>query len=197
MTYGLTFVPSTDTPPVPRLVEPLGLEELRLYLRIDADDRAQDMVIEDLQRSAREYAERWLGQQLITQRWIMTLDGFPADGVIEIPKVPLQSVVSVEYTDTDLVDTTLATTDYVVDTATKPGRLIKAYGIAWPTAVLQPGGLAITFDAGYGGPFAVPQNIKQAMRLLISFDYEQRSATKADLERVHDLLRLSWDGSYR
>ncbi len=197
MTYGLTFVPSTDTPPVPRLVEPLGLEELRLYLRIDADDRSQDMVIEDLQRSAREYAERWLGAQLITQRWIMTLDGFPADGVIELPKVPLQSVVSVEYTDTDLVETTLATTDYVVDTGTKPGRLIKAYGIAWPTAVLQPGGLAITYDAGHGGPAGVPQTIKQAMRLMISLDYEKRSASKPEMDRVHDLLRLNWDGSYR
>ncbi len=195
--YGLELVPSEDDP-APPIVEPLSLESLREWLRVDDDDVNQDLVISELRTAAREYAERWLGQQLITQRWKMTLDQFPPDGVIELPKTPLQSVVSIVYTDTLNVPFTLATTQYVVDTTRKPGRIIRAFGVLWPILFLQPSGLAITFDAGYGDfPNEVPQSIKQAMKLLVSWDYEQRTPAKVELERVHDLLRLNWDGSYR
>lgn len=190
MSYGLTVV-------TPATVEPLTREDLYPWLRIDEGDDSQDGVLDSLIVAAREYAEKWLGAQLCSATLKAAFDWFPEGGVIELPSPPLQSVTSVKYTDTDAAETTLASTEYDVDTTTKPGRLILAYGSTWPTSVLIPGGLAVTYVAGFASAGVIPESIKQAMRLLIGFDFRNREATKAEMDRVHSLLALNWDGSYR
>lgn len=57
-----------------------------------------------------------------------------------------------------------------------------------------------TFAKSHTGPVAVqgalPEAVRSAIRLLVGFDYANREATAAELDRVHDLLTKSWPGEY-
>ena len=69
---------------------------------------------------------------------------------------PLRAVDSITYTTTDGVEHTVADTEYVLDTATHPGRLALAYDKEWPTDELTPTNpIRIRYRAGYVVPFTV------------------------------------------
>lgn len=73
-------------------VEPISLDEAKLHLKVDsADDNA---LITALIKTARQLAEKETKRAFITQTLQMLLDSAPA--LIEIPRPPLQSVVSIK-----------------------------------------------------------------------------------------------------
>lgn len=156
--------------------EPVSLAEAKLHLRVDATD--EDTMISSLITAAREYCENFQGRAYVEQTWELVLDAFPAGDYIELPRPPLRSVVSLTYTDSAGAATVWDPANYIVDTASQPGRLVLAYDKTWPSVTLQPaGGIKVRFTAGYGtGASAVPARVKQAMLLLIGHWYEHREA---------------------
>ena len=76
---------------VPPGVEPLTLEEVKLFHRIDQD--VEDAEITRLIKSARQWVEQWLGSSLITQTREINLRQY-YEG-IRLPYGPVQEVVSV------------------------------------------------------------------------------------------------------
>jgi hypothetical protein len=68
---------------------------------------------------------------------------------LELPKSPLLSVTSVQYVDGSGALQTLDPSQYLVDTATKPGRVTPAFGLAWPVARRQMDAVRVTFVAGH------------------------------------------------
>lgn len=170
--------------------EPISLAEAKSHLRVSfADD---DPLIQNLIYTAREEAEARTERALCTQTWKLVADSWPAlpafslswQGAFDqfqLPLPPLQSVTSIVYKDTAGVPTTLGSSNYIVDTASEPGRVALAYSQAWPGSALQPiSGVTVTFVAGYGTAFVVPQSIKQAMLLLIGHWYENREEVVVD-----------------
>lgn len=158
------------TPPA---TEPISLQEAKLYLRVDAND--EDTLIAGLITVAREYVERITGRALITQTWQQVLDRFPS--VFALPKPPLRAVVSIAYKTEDGLTHVIPATDYVVDAASEPARIVPAPGLAWPSDTLYPvGGVVVEFEAGYGDAADVPIPIKQAILLLVGHFYEHREA---------------------
>jgi uncharacterized phiE125 gp8 family phage protein len=153
--------------------EPINLEDAKAHLRVDHDE--DDDYILNLIMVACQYAETVTHRALITQTWIYYLDDFPDDDYIEIPYPPLQSVTSLKYTDYNNTQTEWANTNYIVDTASLPGKIVLAYGISWPTATLYPSNpIEITYVCGYGTPDDIPESIKQGMKLDIGDMYENR-----------------------
>ncbi len=196
------------TPPA---VEPITVLQAKEWLRVDAGDGSQDGTLADIITAARELAELKSGRQLITATWAMTLDRFP--GLIDYsdwywtgndPRTirlllgPVQSVGSIQYVDPFGNVQTLDPSQYQVDLVSDPARLKPAYGKIWPVARYQNASVTVQFTSGYGADgSAVPSRIKQAMRLLIGWDYENRTPSKSDMSRVDELLHLSWNGDYR
>ncbi len=208
-------------------VEPITLAQAKEWLRVDAGDSSQDSTLSDLITGAREVAELKTGRQLITATWNQTLDRFPGlmDSVagggggggayqyatvndwywtgndprtIRLLRSPLQAVVSLKYLDTTNVVQTVDPSLYLVDGVSDPARITPAYGQIWPVARYQNAAVTVQFTSGYGADgSAVPSRIKQAIRLLIGWDYENRTPTKNDMSRVDELLHLSWNGEYR
>lgn len=166
--YGLTL----QTPPA---AEPVDLEEMKLHLREDLDD--QDELVEAFIKAAREHAEGFLGRALVTQTWDLALSHFPACGEFLIPRPPLQSVTSVSYVDEAGVTQVLAGSEYVVDTAREPGRIVLGYEKSWPITRSVPNAVTVRFVAGYGDPEDVPESIRTAIKLLVGHWYENREAT--------------------
>lgn len=156
---------------------PISQSDAKHHLRVDttADDNYIDDVIVP---TAREYVEEHSLHALITQTWALVLDDWPDGDTIELPKPPLQAVNSVQYTDDDGATSTLASSKYVVDTDSTPGRLVLKRDESWPSDTLQEAAaIRIEFDAGFGdNPSDVPAKALAAMYLLIGHWYEHREA---------------------
>lgn len=164
------------TPPA---AEPVTLGEILDHLRIDHND--ENHLIEPWITTAREYCEGHQRRAYITQELELTMDAFPAVGEpIVLPKPPLQSVMSVTYIDTNSVEATWPADNYLVDTRSLRGRIVPRHGKAWPTVTLQPiNGVVVRYTAGYGAAEAVPERVKQAIKLLVGHWYSNREAVRA------------------
>lgn len=165
------------TPPA---TEPLTLAEAKAHLRVDGTD--EDTLITALIIAARESIETWSRRQLLTATLKLSLDEFPCgDGVIRIPRPPLQSVSSIQYVDTAGDLQTLAAERYQVDALGQPGRVAPAYGTHWPATRDQLNAVHVTFVAGYTSP---PQTSKHLARLLVGHFYANREAVDSGLEEM-------------
>ena len=155
-------------------IEPITTQEAKDHARVDiADD---DDYINGLIASARWTFEDITNRALITQTWRLDLDGWPEGNEIVIPRAPLQSVTSVAYLDQDGNSNTWATSNYIVDADSTPGRVVLAYGQSWPSGVLYPvNPIRITFVAGFGSAAsAIPDQMIHCLKLLIGHWYEVR-----------------------
>jgi len=140
----------------PPYAEPIHLAEAKLWLK--QEETADDALIEQAIADARREVEDRLSQQLVAATWKLLLDEFPSglgdgDDAIRPPLPPLISVSSIKYIDTAGVQQTLAAADYLVDAASRPGRICPAYGESWPSTRAQPNAVEVTFVAGYATPF--------------------------------------------
>lgn len=154
--------------------EPVSIAEAKAHLRVDGDD--DDSYIGALITTARSHVETITRRALMPQTWKLVLDDWP-DDVLELLLPPLVSVSSITYKDADGETQTFASSNYVVDADSVPGRLCLADDASWPSDDLYPmGAVQIQYLAGYTNANAVPQPIKNAILLLVGHYYENREA---------------------
>lgn len=156
-------------------VEPISVAEAKVHLR--ESETSQDTLIQSLIITARDYVERVTRRALAKQSWRLSIDQFPCNGRIRLPMPPLIAVSSVKYTDEAGAEQTLAASQYVVDKASLPGKIDRAYNVSWPSTRCEPNAVRIEFECGYGdAPASIPEGLKAAMKLLIGHWYENREA---------------------
>lgn len=155
------------TPPAS---EPVTLDELKAYARIDED--ADDELVTSLGIAAREHIETVLGRQLVTATYEMTLPAFPGDGVIRLVRPPVQSIVSLSYRDRQGDTVTMLPADYQIDLQADPATVHPVR--YWPVAGSYIDAVTVRYVAGYGDPADVPERIKLAIMALTAWWYEQR-----------------------
>lgn len=190
--YGLT---QTVAP----AAEPLALAEAKEWLRLEQGWAEDNRRIHLLIKAARGLVEQGTGRQLITATWRLTLWDFPyCDEWIRLPKPPLQSIVSVTYTDPLGFTQTLAGSEYQAVTDSLPGWLAPAYDKAWPQARRQAGSVAVTFTAGYGSdPASVPEQARQAVRFIVEEWYTLGAEPNAPVSKTaQQLIANLWHGGY-
>lgn len=155
--------------------EPIDLEDVKNHLRVDLDD--DDELIMAYMIAARRTCEQIANKKLVTQTWDIWLDYFPGSTSFNLPKSlgPLQSVSFIKYTDEDNNVATYAASNYVVDANSQPGRIVLKPTAAWPGDVLLPvNGVEIQVVVGFGDDADVPEEYKQAIKLLVGHWYENR-----------------------
>jgi len=129
--------------------EPITLTEAKAHLRVDGTD--EDGLITALIVAAREHVENHTARVLVARSMRSYFPGFPARMDLV---APLQSVASVKYLeDSAGTETTLATTNYVVDAYELPGVVTEAYSTTYPTTYDHPQAVRVAFTAGYVAPF--------------------------------------------
>lgn len=157
-------------------VEPVTLAEAKTALRVDGT--VDDLLISTYIAVARDYVERTARPKLalITQTWRFIADEWPDGDTVELRPYPLQVVGSIKYTDDSGVERTFSSSNYLVDTASEPGRIRLKGTASWPSTTLRDlNGLAIEFDAGFGDAGSdVPEMLRQAILLLVAHWYENR-----------------------
>ena len=152
--------------------EVFTLNEVKNYLKVDTS--ADDTLITTLLQSAREVAERYLNQALITQTITEKFDRL-SNPTLYLSVSPVIAVTNFQYADSQNTTQTFAATEYVVDTFSKPARLSLAYGKTWPTLYGNINDVTITYTAGYDTESSgVPFQIRQAILLMIADTYENR-----------------------
>lgn len=194
MNYGLSVV----TAP---LREPVTVEHAKLHARIDLD--TEDALVARWITAAREYAEEHTGRAWVNQTLKLTLDDWPCDGCIRLPRDPVPSVSSVKYRDVNGTLTTLvADTDYQVWLEHSPPLIAPAPNKVWPP--LQTGRLKaveVEFVAGYGASSGWPARADAAIFATLTYWSRNRGdgrdpTMRGMPEGAIAILDNLWTGAY-
>lgn len=148
--------------------------------QMEAHARAQGQPIEQYQpyvRSAQSWVEDITSRKLVTQTWKWFPDSWPCSDRLCLPFGRLQSVDHVKYTNSADEQTTFASSNYSVSTAHDPGVLALKYGKLWPSATLATlDPIEIQFVCGWEDAASVPESIQQAILMVATHFYDNRSA---------------------
>jgi uncharacterized phiE125 gp8 family phage protein len=176
------------TPPA---VEPVTLEDTKAHLKVDT--AYDDALITALITAARARAEWHTGRALVTQSWVLWLDGWPAGNCVEIPLPPSQAVTSLTTYALDDTATVLDASLYQVDITSPFARVtLKSPAIVANTRKLN--AIAIAFTAGYGDAASdVPQAIRTAILEMIAELYTNRG----DLDSAPPTIARTMLAPYR
>lgn len=148
--------------------EPITLAEAKQQCKITHTN--EDALVANYIVAARQAAEDHMARGLITQTWKLMLQDWAE--IVWLPMAaPLQSVTTVKYYDTDGAQQTLGSTVYTVDVVSRPGRLTRAPNQSWPSlqADRHVGRIEITYVVGFISAVAVPERIKQGIRLHVGY----------------------------
>lgn len=166
----------------PAAGEPVSLSDAKQWLRLDGDETDDDGVVYALVRTARARVEELRRRSHLVQTFDAYYDrsDLPSCGSpLPLPRNPVVSVVSIrgfgssEATDTG--GTAMTTSDYYVDVASEPGRVVPVNWAAWPTATRDVNALVVRFTAGYStASEGVPERLKTEVKQLVTKLYEHR-----------------------
>jgi uncharacterized phiE125 gp8 family phage protein len=159
--------------------EPVGLSEMKVWLRVDEDETIDDGLIQALIGSARERVEERHNRAFLTRSFDAYLDDTPCGDEVRLPRAPLVSVTSIKgFSSTDLTDTggtAMSTDGFYADVASEPGRVVLTGSAAWPTATRAANALIIRFTAGEStSPYGVQERAKTEIKQLVARLYEHR-----------------------
>ena len=170
------------TPPA---AEPVTLEEVRDFARIDDSD--QDSLLLGLITMAREQIEQATSRTFVETVWDLSLRDWPnGDGLIRLPRSPLINVAYVKHraSDGNLITLT-ENSDYLVDNAAEPGTVEPI--TSWPTVGSYPDAVQVRFTAGYqstSSPTLLVENVPHRARIaicaLVAHWHEQREPILID-----------------
>jgi len=170
--------------------EPLSLQEVKEYLRVD--DATDERVVRPLILAARQFAESHMGIAIMQQTLTLEIDtAVDTDSplregmttapdinyyknYITLPRSPVISVTSLKtYNDSDTA-TTMAATKYYVDNSRQPARIVLRTGETFPATLRVANAIEVIYVAGYTTAFSVPEPIRLGMLQHIAYMYEHR-----------------------
>jgi len=166
------------------------LTDIKLHLKEDGTDN--DALILSLVKAAEERLKEELDLYISAATYYAYLDAFPTDTEnyqIELCCYPVASITSVKYIDDNGTEQTVSSSNYKTDLVGKPARIVPYDSYSWPsTKTAYPNAVKVEFVMGWTSPATCPEDIKQAMRLIIGDWYENREDKGRQFTRVADLM---------
>lgn len=158
----------------PALEEPITLAEAKAQCR--EDSTVEDYLFVAWMRAAREYVEQVCDRALLLSTWDYFVRDWPCEQSLYLPLGNVGTVTSVTYYGADDAVYTLSNSNYYAFGGDY-GRISLKYSRIWPTTVLRPDrGVAVRYTAGWPTRADVPEDIKNAIRLLVGHFYANREA---------------------
>lgn len=153
--------------------EPLTLAQAKAQCRV-VNDTSEDALITSYIKAAREWVENDTEHILVRRN--ITEQRALFGPYIELHRRPVVSVGSITYTDTAGASQTYAGS--VLQADRYPARVHPALNGSWPS-IWNYGGVSIVYSVGYAVG-EEPQELLQAMLLLIEHWYQHRGAASMD-----------------
>jgi uncharacterized phiE125 gp8 family phage protein len=151
-------------------------------LRVESDMTDDDTWITSAITVVREQVEALTNRALMPQSFELAIGEFKDE--IQLPKPPFGALTSVKYYDEDDVLQTLASSYYLVNDFAEPATINKKTDQTYPSVYDRPDAVRIAFSAGYADADSVPTSIKQAMLMLLTDLYDNRSASTSSFSTV-------------
>lgn len=169
--------------------EPVWLDEVRTALRL-ADSVGEDAYLQTLIRAARTTLEAQYRQVFLKRQFDLYRDAAPC-GPLTMPFAPLASVEAISGYDADNVETSVSSSEWYVDHASIPGRLLLNSGVSWPASLRAINGIRVRMTLGYStSPEGVPDPIREAILQLVAFLYEHRGEAAGAFELPPQVAEL-------
>lgn len=172
--------------------EPITLAEAKLHLHVTHS--LEDSMIEEMISIARRELVAVTCRSLVNTTWVQRMDSFPDEDELILARSPVSSVTSVAYVNSTGASATMtATTDYLVDAYTIPGRIYLAPTASWPNTYGEPNDVTITYVAGYGAAAtAVPVEYKHLIKLIVGnlYTYRERFAAGETITELATFVRM-------
>lgn len=165
MSAGRILILTPNASPV------VELAEVKLFCRVDTD--ADNTTLTNMERAAVQKCEALLRRPILVQTAQMWFDG-GVGGTISTPFGKLVSVVSVKSYDQASVATTIDPSGYLVDLVGEMGGRIEFLVPVTSTRTMNT--VCVEFTNGYANAAAVPQLLKEAIKSLVAFWYENRES---------------------
>lgn len=153
--------------------EPVTLGRAKAWLRVDGDD--EDALIGTLITAARLHLENTTGRALVSQAWRLVLDKWPAGGEVRLPVAPLIELTAIRAFDEDGDDHAIPLAQFLT-AGNGSARLVLPANIAGMPALRPRLGIEIDYVAGFGDADDVPEDLKQALLVLVAHWFEHRDA---------------------
>jgi uncharacterized phiE125 gp8 family phage protein len=174
-------------------VEPISTDEAKEQLRITNND--EDALINRMITAARIYVEGFTSRSTVNRTNVWTLDKFPAETILYVPRPPFSSTTTLKYTDSDGTQQTWAAANYTDDTASTPGRISTAYNVEWPTTRDVIDAVEVTYVAGYGATGStVDEILRTCIAMYVVEMFEHRGAQSemriVPNEAIDSLMRM-------
>lgn len=178
----------------------LTFREFLMHTRMDSDD-ASDVDSEKKLKAAIRKIEHETGRALLESTWEWSFERFPCAGeagdrprkwiYLELPKMQVQSVSSIVYTNSAGVTSTFASSRYQLvggysklanpTQVTYSARIALKYNEQWPVEPLQWGEpVVVTFVCGWDVPASVPDDLKNAIMLEAAHLLRDRESITVD-----------------
>ena len=126
--------------------------EAKLHCRIDHAD--EDHLIDGFISATSRQLEKDTARTPVNTVYDLSIERFPEERSIEVPRLPLASVASITSYDEDDAATVMSSGDYRADTAT--GRIVLNDDATWPSDLRRHNAGVIRFTAGPNGtPFTI------------------------------------------
>lgn len=161
-------------------VEPVTLSDAKSHARIWISN--DDALISGYIKAARSWCENFMRRYIVEQTVDLALDAFPCDS-IDLPGGDVQAVVSVSYYDSDGTLQVWSSAKYRVDTYGMPATIEPVVGETFPATQRRSSAVIVRYRVGFtpdGSPADytanVPEDIKQAIRLLVGHFNENRES---------------------
>ena len=161
--------------------EPLTLDEVKLYLRVDHTD--EDSLLSDLITTVREAAEHYLRRSLITQSWQLSYNHY-VPSPLSLPMGPVQTIETVKTITRDDVETILANGGYYLAAANE--QLV--FDTVPDAHVVE-----IRYITGYGDAASdIPKPIHAGMLSHLAALYANRTLSQipADVQGLYNPYRV-------
>lgn len=160
--------------------EPITAAEAKAHLRVDFAD--EDTLIGLYITAARQFCEHYMNRVLITQTWRQNEDCFM--NPIKLKVNPVVSLTSLKYYDTNDAQQTLtdSSVNFQKDFNSDVAAIYEGTTNAFPSLsnnVINP--IEIITVCGYGAASDVPEQIKQAIKIMVAHFYENREAVNVPI----------------
>lgn len=158
------------------LSEPITLEDLKIYLKLEIDD--DDNLLNALIEASTVHLESTLNMAFISQEWTWTLHCWPP--YLNIPLFSAHEIKEIRVKKADGTWDIMVLDEVVLD----ENEILFDFMPPFPATKHK--GIEIDFEAGYGTSEDVPAPLRLAVKMLAAYWYEHRALA----ERTGDVAIL-------